>query len=621
MLITPLIPAQNFDKGGHASRIMRPLNHLILLSATEPTAEDRRLLAFASSMGVSAKSVSIQDGSAFIQRLLDEFQPRTYCLAISAETLALMNNASISGVDLQRLIDEYSAALLAFGCTSSTEQLSAISWLTSGVVSGISPLGDQAARFAFPGEAISFSRQLAGLSFSGGHGEPVSTFELRNATPAAEVIMAANERPVFVRMDRGSCQVFLLSAPLPDLDEPLDREHELQEHYHRLVPVLIFLRHCFGESCWHGPESTARLIIDDPLLTERYGFLDHSVLVKSMERTKYGTSIAFIPWNYWRTSRRNTLQLLGGSSNIAICVHGCDHTNKEFDAQDSALLGRKAGLALQRMESQRKRTGAAFEQVMVFPQGLFSTAAIAALRANNYLAAVNTTCFPTNIGPDDLKVGDFLRPAVTRYNGFPIFQRRYPRRLFDFAFDLFLGRPALVVEHHEYFRDGCETWEEFVAELYKLDPALSWPTLTTQLTRSCMMRNLSDGSVEIQFFTRRFQLENGERSTNCFLLSKHEPDSASIQSVLVDGKSMPFSFENDFLKLEVHVDLGQVRNIEIVDLEQPHKQAGGFGIVHNTGVLLRRGLSEFRDNTLARHSGLLKVAKGVARRLKVTGDA
>jgi hypothetical protein len=63
-----------------------------------------------------------------------------------------------------------------------------------------------------------------------------------------------------------------------------------------------------------------------------------------------------------------------------------------------------------------------------------------------------------------------------------------------------------------------------------------------------------------------------------------------------------------------------VRNIEVVDRQQPDR-ARGFGIVHNTGALLRRGLSEFRDNTLARRPGLLKIAKGVARGLKVTGDA
>jgi len=107
-----------------------------------------------------------------------------------------------------------------------------------------------------------------------------------------------------------------------------------------------------------------------------------------------------------------------------------------------------------------------------------------------------------------------------------------------------------------------------------------------------------------------------------FLLSKHEPDSAAIQRVLVDGTSIPFSFEKGFLKIEVQTDdPGQVRNIEIVDREQPQQHASGFGIVHNTAVLLRRGLSEFRDNTLARHSGVLKVAQRVARRLKVTGDA
>ena len=476
--------------------------------------------------------------------------------------------------------------------------------------------------FALPLAARAFSQQLAGLHFSRGHGEPIPVFELRHATHGAEVIMAADERPMFVRVDRGPCQVFLLAKrALPDLDEPLSRDRGLQEHYDGLIPVLIFLRHCFKESCWHSPESTARLIIDDPLLTERYGFLDFDALIKSMQHYNYGTSIAFIPWNHWRTSRRNISRLLGESSNLAVCVHGCDHTNKEFEVRDSALLGRKAALALQRMESQRKRTGAVFEQVMVFPQGRFSTAAIAALRANNYLAAVNTTSFPTNIGPDDLKIGDFLRPAVTRYNGFPIFQRRYPRDVFDSAFDLFLGRPALLVEHHEYFRDGFRLLEKFVAELYKLEPALSWPTLTSQLTRSCLVRSLPNGPVEIQFFTRRFQLANRRGGPARFLLSKHEPDSTAIQSVLVNGTSMPFSFDNGFLKLEVQADPGQVQNTEIVDREQMYQQASGFGVVHNTGVLVRRGLSEFRDNILARHRGLLKMAQGVARRLKVTGDA
>ena len=572
-------------------------------------------------MGVSTKAVAIQDVGTSNERLLGELQPGPCCLAVSAETLAGLHKALTSATDPRQFIDESCAELLVFGCSGSTEQNNALSWLTAGAVSGISQVDGPDTVFALPRHAMAFSRQLAGFSFSRQNAEPIPVFELQDAVP--EVIVAANDRPMFVRIDRGPWQVFLLAgSPLPDIDEPLSRDHELQGHYDRLIPILIFLRHCFRESCWHGPEPTARLIIDDPLLTERYGFLDYGVLLKSMQRSNYGTSIAFIPWNYWRTSRRSAARVLSTSSNLSICVHGCDHTNKEFEAQDPALLGRRAGLAMQRMECQRKRIGEGFEQVMVFPQGLFSMAAIQALRANNYLAAVNTTCFPTNSGLDDLRVGDFLRPAVTRYNGFPIFQRRYPRRLFDFAFDLFLGKPALLVEHHGYFSNGFRTLEDFVAELHKLEPALSWPTVDAQLVRSCLRRSLSNGSIEVQFFTRRFQLANLERGPGRFLLSKHEPDSAAIHRVLVDGTSIPFSFDKGFLKLEIQLDEpGQVVNIEIVDREQPQQQASGFGITHNAGVLLRRGLSEFRDNTLARHAGLLKIARAAARGLKVTGDS
>jgi hypothetical protein len=600
---------------------MRSLNHLILLTGQELTAEDRRLMAFASSMGVASQSVSSGEGSSFPQRILDEFQPGTFCLAVGAETLAHINDTSTSRSELQRLIDEYSAALLVFGCTDSEPETNAISWLTSGAISGIISLPSQSVDFELPREAISFSKQLGGLSFSGVCRQLVSTFTLSSAATAAEVIMTANQRPVFVQMNRGSCELFLVSTALPDLDEPLTREHGIEEHYDELIPVMIFLRHCFGESCWHGIESTARLIIDDPLLSERYGFLDYGILTESMQRARYGTSMAFIPWNYWRTSRRNTERLAGESSRLSICVHGCDHTNKEFEARDAALLGRKAGLALRRMESLRKRTGAVFEPVMVFPQGRFSRAAIMALRDNHYLAAVNSTCFPQDVGRDDLKVGDFLRPAITRYNGFPIFLRHYPRRLFDFAFDLFLGRPALIVAHHDYFREGCRALEDLVAELYQQEPDLSWPTLTTQLMRNCRMRNLSNGSVEVQFFTRQFQFANRELTAGHFLLSKYEPDPVAIEGVLVDGASVPFSVENGFLKLEVNAEPGQVRNVEVVDREQPRQSTPGFGVAHNARVLLRRGLSEFRDNTLARHVGLLEVAQSVVRRLKVTGDS
>jgi hypothetical protein len=570
-------------------------------------------------MGVSTKTLAISSAESLFERLTGKFQPGSFCLAMSAGTLAAMDQDP--GSDLEKLFDGILSELLVFGCTSAQEDWSALLALTAGAISGIEPLDGQAQCFRLPREASSLSRQLAGLSFPGKYEEPAFAFDLAGQPAAADVILTANERPVFLRLLRGSAALFLLSGPLPDVNRPLSRRHGAEEHYAALIPPLILLRSCFQQSCWRAPQSTARFIIDDPGLSMSYGFLDYGLLKKSMQRFRYGTSIAFIPWNCWRTTMRNVQRLLGEGSSLSICIHGCDHSNREFETPDAALLDTKAGLAMQRMEAQQRRTGAVFEPVMVFPQGRFSATAIPALRANHYLAAVNTTVFPVDHGPEDLTIGDLLRPAVTRYSGFPVFSRHYPRRIFDFAFDLFLGKPALIVEHHQFFRGGCEAPEAVAAALYAVDPSLSWPSLTDQLMRSCLQRTLPDGSTEVMFFTRRFQLQNREGCSEHFLLIKHEPDAGAIESVSVDGVTVPYSIKDGFLKLEIQAHPDQVRNIEILDRAQTRRKAGRLGIVYNAGVLLRRGLSEFRDHTLAKNERILRLANRIAKKLKITGAA
>jgi len=593
------------------------MKRLLVLSSPSSAVQDQHLLELADLIGVSAKAIAIDHGERVARCILDELSSETSCIAMSADTLAAIDKASVQS--LLNLIERSQSETLVFNCSISLVQDSALSWLTGGVISGI--IRHRKANTVFTLDArTEMNKQLAGLKFFGQSADGVPAFKVKRVA-SLQVIMAADQDPVFVHFERGSCQIFFLASDaLPDINAPLHPDYNPEAYYDRVIPLLIFLRQCFGENCWHGREKTARLIIDDPLLIDKYGFLDFDALIASMRRSRYGTTVAFIPWNHWRTSQRNTSHLLGDSSNIEICIHGCDHTNKEFDSRDTTLLGRKAALALQRMELLREHTGAAFEPIMVFPQGCFSTHAIAALRGSNYLAAVNSTVLPTNIGSDDLTIRDLLWPAVTRYNGFPIFLRHYSSKRFDVAFDLFLGKPALIVEHHDYFRDGCRRIEEFVDDLYNAETGLSWPPLGDQLTRSCLERRLSDGSTEVRFFTRKFQLSNREEGASRFLLTKYEPDSSVIKNVLVDGTSVPFSFAKDFLTIEVPANPGRMRNIEVVDREQ-QTLARGFGLAHNTRVLVRRGLSEFRDNTLARHNGVLKVANKVAKGLKLTGES
>jgi hypothetical protein len=259
---------------------------------------------------------------------------------------------------------------------------------------------------------------------------------------------------------------------------------------------------------------------------------------------------------------------------------------------------------------------------MVFPQGKFSTSALLALRTTGFLAAVNTTSFPTNGGSEPLTIADFLRPAIAKFHGFPLFQRRYPRRLIDFAFDVFLGRPVLLVQHHQDFRDGYQHLEEFVSGLRKLDPRLAWGALACQLKQSCMVRSQSDGSMEIRFFTSQFRFKNTRPTTAKFTFSKEEPDASAICGVTVDGTSVPFSFKDGFLVFEHPADAGQVLEVEITDKPRlPMSSIKRFGARHAVSVCARRALSEFRDNTLVKYPRLLATATGIATGLKVTGTS
>ncbi|MGD0479264.1 MAG: hypothetical protein ABSA42_03780 [Terracidiphilus sp.] len=537
------------------------------------------------------------------------------------ETLRQVHLALRPGTTLQQLLDDRFSEILVYGVSAAAETNDALKALTDGAIHALTMHPIQTVRYSIPHETRGLCAQLAGQSLSTNKEHSASTLEIRSGCGLVETIMAANERPMFVRFRTETRDLFLLAGRMPDLSKQLSRDTGLGDDCIPLLPPLIFLRHCFPESCWHGDEATARLIIDDPLLTKNYGALDFETLKTSMQRLGYGTSIAFIPWNHWRSSRRSAARLLNADSSLSICVHGCDHTNHEFQLGSASVLAQRASLGIQRMEKHQNRVGVPFEDVMVFPQGQFSKAAIPALRSANYLAAVNSTCFPTDYEPNDLRIADFLWPAVTCFDGFPVFQRRYPRSTFEFALDLFLGKPALLVEHHEYFRDDCKGIEGFVANLQQIEPNLSWPGLSDQLMRSNMRRRSDDGSIEIRFFTRRFRFTPKEAENGRYRLTRFEPDPNTVERVLVDAKSVSFGFEKDNLILEVQAAPGQLRNIEILDRSKQTVPVRSFGFSHNARVLVRRGISEFRDNTLSRHEGLLKAAKRVARGLKVTGDS
>src|SRR5690242_8428366 len=115
-----------------------------------------------------------------------------------------------------------------------------------------------------------------------------------------------------------------------------------------------------------------------------------------MEKRKFSTSIAFIPWNFKRSDRSVAELFAANPGSLSLCVHGCDHTRGEFGGNDCDTLESKSRQALARMRMHRTRSGLGFDEVMVFPQGIFSTAAMKALKRSGFLAAVNSTAYPVD---------------------------------------------------------------------------------------------------------------------------------------------------------------------------------------------------------------------------------
>ena len=208
------------------------------------------------------------------------------------------------------------------------------------------------------------------------------------------------------------------------------------------------------------PKTLACLIIDDPLLKPRYGCLNYEKLLEAMKIHNFFTEIAFIPWNY-RRSKAETVQLFADNPDYySLCVHGCDHTSNEFGEDDYQALKALSSTALWRMEQHQRLTGLPYDPVIVFPQGRFSSTAMKALKDQGYFAAFNSTIHATDT--DDPPVIESQRPATRIYHDFPLFLRRYPKDKSLFIQDLALGRPIIIVEHHNAFRDGYKEITDLV---------------------------------------------------------------------------------------------------------------------------------------------------------------
>jgi hypothetical protein len=226
----------------------------------------------------------------------------------------------------------------------------------------------------------------------------------------------------------------------------------------------------------HARETLACLTIDDPLLRPKYGCLEYERLLDEMRLHNFFTEIAFIPWNYRRSSLKTVRLLADNADHYAICVHGCNHTGNEFGGGNYEQLAALSTTALWRMEQHKRLTGLPYDPVIVFPQGRFSSVAMRVLKQQGYLAAFNSTLRATD-GEEPLAV-EQRTPFTNMYYGFPLFLRRYPRDKSQFVQDLAAGRPIIIVQHPEAFRNGYKAMTDLVDWINGLG-RIKWTSLSS----------------------------------------------------------------------------------------------------------------------------------------------
>lgn len=389
------------------------------------------------------------------------------------------------------------------------------------------------------------------------------------------------------------------SQTIVSISERASACFDVRRSFAGAVPLVMYLKWQFRDTCWTAQGTSACLIIDDPLLRPRYGWLEIRELLQLIDKHTFTTTIAFIPWNWRWTSSDTVATLQQNSEKLSVCVHGCDHVGGEFAARSAGLLDRRLKTARSRMASLRGSTGLHHDQVMVFPQGKFSPEVGLALKGNGFVAAVNTEVAPTGNVPNETTIADLWSIASIRYGSFPIFTRRYiAHGIENFAFDGLLGKPCFIVGHHEVFREHGNELTKFIRSLNSLNWRLCWRTLGDAVRRSYAVQR-RDGRIRVKMFAEEIVIENNEQASRQITVLKEELDIGSVKGVTVNREAVGYEHLNGNLQFVIDVAPKSMAEVHCTYHERANPSTTSEPISYRLKVAARRYLSEARDNYLS----------------------
>ena len=421
---------------------------------------------------------------------------------------------------------------------------------------------------------------------------------LNNSKENTTSIISLDDGAVFLRIEYNRVPIFFLtSKEIVDIDSELTSQNfDIRHHFLSAVPVVLYIKWAFAETCWNAPKTNACLIIDDPVLKSRHGFVNFKELLSLMKQHKFSTNIAFIPWNWRRSSPEVVRLFTENPENYSISVHGSDHTRAEFGSSNQQRIYWKAQQALERMNAHQSMTGIRHDRVMVFPQGIFSEAAMSALKHTDLIAAVNNDVISADLHRRAVSLAELWDIAIMGY-GFPLFTRRYPwEGIENFAFDALLGKSAIIIIHHDYCSDRCLRLIQFIDRLNSLKCQPTWGSLGEVVRRSYRQRQLSSSQVEIEMYAAELRLENYSGQLRSFSIRRREGEPSVIREISDESGPLTWNFANGYISFEVGLRPNQSKVVQIKYHLLGREGRDGDDLPYRFRAMLRRYLCEIRDN-------------------------
>jgi hypothetical protein len=525
-------------------------------------------------------------------------------VAIDAGALEMVDRAALFDRLAQRKSPEI--PVLVLGITSSVPSKLLGAW-SGDAVSGCSatPLRP-GIRYAF-GAVPGVTYQLSGLE------APVAlaahsagSYESLQITANAERIESlrgeGGDDAIFVRSREGKQTVFF-SCAQSALNAQAAAE-DLASEFLRVAPAMIFVRFCAGDRSWHSLHYYANFTIDDPWLRQPYGYVDYEGLLQEMLRHRFHTTIAFIPWNYERSQPEVVALFKNHPAQYSIAVHGDNHDHKEFtDYKSKPLAGQIEDLkqALARMDRFSRLTGIAYDRVMIFPHSIAPEPTLAALKAYNFLATVNSTNTPE--GTSETLTGvEALRPVTLKFGGFPSVLRYstgIPVTAEWIAVNQFLGNPLFFYDHSALFANGIDAFDKVADAVNKREPATEWSNLGEIARHLYVVKERNDGDYDVLAFSSDVALGNPLRHAVRFHFEKEESGSQKIEAVTDNGSPVAYTQSQGKLSLVVTVAAGGTGHVVIAYANDLGLSPVNPGHDSLRVELLRRG-SDFRDIYLAK---------------------